>query len=150
MSKKEKAIHEAYRKFIENENQFLRIKYLLDKNGWLPITGLSSSEDLLDEIKIMGFKFNCLDEFYREFHEKGSLYRPKSLIGLESNNGWKVIESESDLPTECGNYEVFNQSKNWSGNYEFDSVRKEWFNHHLNNIQGITHYRPKDKGLPLY
>ena len=30
----------------------------------------------------------------------GLSWRPKSLIGIENNNGWIIIESEDDLPKE--------------------------------------------------
>lgn len=32
--------------------------------------------------------------------------RPKSLAGLEANNGWIAIESEEDLPKKLGKYKV--------------------------------------------
>lgn len=33
-------------------------------------------------------------------------YRPKSLKGIEDNNGWKRIDSEADLPKMAGTYHV--------------------------------------------
>lgn len=38
------------------------------------------------------------------------IYRPKSLSGIETNNNWRQIESEYDLPKENGEYwVVYNQ-----------------------------------------
>ena len=41
--------------------------------------------------------------------DSGCLIRPKSLQGIEDNNGWIKIESEADLPKEKGNYLVIDK-----------------------------------------
>lgn len=71
-------------------------------------------------------------------------YRPKSLQGIENNNGWIKIESEADLPKEYGSdyWVVFNG-------------KILQINRNLNNTEfwkhNITHYQPINKPLkPLY
>jgi hypothetical protein len=76
MTKQEKII-EAYGEHWET------VKNHIDENGWI---------------------YTCNFIFYCNFkyHEKGfgatHRIRPKSLAGIEDNNGWIKIESEDDLP----------------------------------------------------
>lgn len=44
-------------------------------------------------------------------------WRPITLKGIETNNGWTRIESEKDLPTEEGWYEV---CKSWNPEENFE------------------------------
>ncbi|MHA7822490.1 hypothetical protein ACVVIH_06980 [Chryseobacterium arthrosphaerae] len=55
--------------------------------------------------KDLGFDEETECEIHCEF------WRPKSLSGIENNNGWIKIESESDLPDE--GIEVLCFNKNW-------------------------------------
>lgn len=72
--------------------------------------------------------------------------RPKSLKGIENNNGWIKIESEEDLPEQGGEYTVFRMSKKSRATYckndrwmiPENDYPKTTFQH------GITHYRKKE------
>lgn len=71
-------------------------------------------------------------------------YRPKSLSGIENNNGWIKIESESDLPKEKGYFLCIYKDgeiipHHFSINSEFD---RDLF------IEEFTHYQPITKPEP--
>ena len=75
------------------------------------------------------------------------LWRPKSLNGIESNNGWISINSEKDLPSEDEFYWVFDGL----GIYFsfFKSKHKEFIDQTDNEcaFYNITHYQPIVKPL---
>lgn len=90
-SAKEKAIREAYEALgFDNAKP--------DEKGYIrwtcyPTTNFDLS--IWDKKKPVGSKS------WRDV-----LFRPKSLQGIETNNGWTRIESEADLPTETKSYHV--------------------------------------------
>ena len=124
MTKQEK-IQEAYGEHWED------LKDYVDENGWLiysksrPITLVSYFD--VNEIEFDGF---CS--------------RPKSLQGIENNNGWIKIESEADLPNDEKSYWVVNDEK--------EIFEMEYFpNYKAFTEEGVTHYQPINKPLkPLY
>ena len=68
--------------------------------------------------------------------------RPKSLKGIENNNGWIRIESEADLPKEEGNqYFVFIKGNIEIGFYFKGTHQLQWLMH-------VTHYQPIEKPKP--
>ena len=82
MNSKEKAIELAYVKLIGQE-KFDRIKEFIDDDGW-------GNYGMVLETNKFEFKDSNSNEFYR----------PISLQGIETNNGWIKIESEKDLPSD--------------------------------------------------
>jgi hypothetical protein len=90
MKTKEEVIKDAYGEYWE------QIKDNLWKDGWV------EEFNVLPEIR------KSLSDFcdYKNlrFSQVGNHmirgYRPKSLQGIEDNNGWIKIESENDLPKE--------------------------------------------------
>ena len=109
------------------------VKHLLTDNGYIRSVDLA-------HIRLNLSSYN-LDLNYNDIGA-----RPKSLQGIENNNGWIKIESESDLPKETGCYHVINKK----GRY----FRKNFLKH-LNNHQEkwkiITHYQPIEKlKSPIY
>ena len=97
MENKQKAIKEAYGEHWET------VKDYVDENGWIytqtkhfnNISGLSHSN-------LQTTPFNSEMEYY---------WRPKSLQGIETNNGWIKIESEADLPKDDSvNYDMYNKN----------------------------------------
>lgn len=75
----------------------------------------------------------------------GSNFRPKSLRGIENNNGWIKIESEADLP-EYGYYEVIKRN---TGEHIRASLNNEFRTTSLAHY--YSHYKPIVKiDLPLY
>ena len=101
-----------------------------------------------------------------DFWEKGfnkvlRIYwvRPKSLRGIENNNGWIKIESENDLPKDKS-IDVIVDSKPYQGFiYEancglFCCIENRYNQNELSEIieaNLITHYQPIFKpAIPLY
>ncbi|WP_430611514.1 hypothetical protein [Flavobacterium sp. JP2137] len=83
---------------------------------------------------------------FENTYSYGNEFRPKSLQGIENNEGWISIKSEEDLPKETGCYHVINKK----GRY----FRKNYLLHMKNNKENwrnITHYQPITKpNLPLH
>lgn len=66
------------------------------------------------------------------------IYRPKSLSGIENNNGWTRIESEDDLPKKLGEYHIINR---WGNRSRFvvrclKTLVDDW------NRDKFTHWHP--------
>lgn len=135
MKTKEDIIQEAWVAFgLNNIN-------LIDIDGWLPCK----------ELEIM----SIYDEHDFEWKEVRNLissdiswshYRPKSLKGIENNNGWTKIFSEKDLPKD-GHYFVTYKNGNISDLPKESSIVGDdyyW-------VENITHYQPIIKPeKPLY
>lgn len=108
------------------------------------------------------FGFICTDDFYLitngynfseiETKEKTlhfSYHRPKSLQGIEDNNGWTRIESEDDLPKEGVYCWVVDEKGNIRKNIHYNFVYKtfqETFPY-IRDIK-VTHYQPIFKPKP--
>lgn len=73
---------------------------------------------------------------------QGTKWRPKSLEGLEDNNGWIKIESYQDLPKETGHYWV-KRGNDIGVNYII--VPESFYSGFLHNL---THYKPVEKTKP--
>lgn len=74
-------------------------------------------------------------------------WRPKSLKGLETNNGWIKIESEQDLPKDqTAKYDLCHISKpGYLPNESLYFLKAFWM------LGTITHYQPTlQKEKPLY
>lgn len=116
MNSKEEAIKKAYGRIIPE----------LDENGWIRY-GVHSPKTL---------------PYFEETEDgmNNMCWRPKSLKGIENNNGWIKIESESDLPKEKGNYWVVDK-------FMESNPVQEYFNpsalKSLNNrwMHRFTHYQ---------
>ena len=140
LTKKQECIRKAYGKYWEIH------KDNVDENGW---SYLGNNTRLLND-------YNC--SLVGEWQQKGydpfktgenshiqQVYvRPKSLEGIEDNNGWISIE-EHGLPKEDGRYDVI-----LDGGYQTD-----WM--HTANVtedywkERVTHYKPIEQPkLPLY
>lgn len=78
---KKEAIKKAYGEYWE------LVKDYVDENGWI---------DFLEDIRRIRYFFHDSDNIEVSI----SMWRPKSLKGIENNNGWRRIESEADLPKE--------------------------------------------------
>lgn len=108
---------------------------LIDENGWATYA--------VDELGEFGIEPSG---YYETRNHVDGVYewRPKSLKGLETNNGWIKIESEQDLPNMHGSdYWVMLNGK----------IRM--LNRNMNNDtfwkSNVTHYQPIIKPIkPLY
>ena len=125
---KQQAIEAAYGvhwKIVKND---------VDENGWI--------QPIEDE------PYFCPSIGELEQHNTEFKFRPKSLQGIETNNGW--IDSEKDLPEQGGEYHVVIKGK-------LDKAVYVKSNRWLVNgndypkttqTQGISHYQPIVKPKP--
>lgn len=126
---KEEKIKEAYGETYEG------LRNYIDVNGWV------------NQNKTKRSYFNSL-----EFNDKQNSMRPLELKGIESNNGWIKIESESDLPKEeldC--HFIFKQNdKKYQTFGVWDNKLKSFWSGAL-RINYVTHYQPIQKPeSPIY
>lgn len=130
MTKQEK-IQEAYGQHWEI------VKDYVDNNGQC---------DKLSLFKFTNLRYNDFDCLF--IHTANNYMLPKSLQGIEDNNGWIKIESENDLPNdEMDNYWLSNGDHVY--NYVYSSDEIEW--EYKSNPNNFTHYQPIKKPLkPLY
>lgn len=85
-------------------------------------------------------------EFFEYYNNRG--IRPKSLQGLETNNGWIRIESEEDLNKDSNDYWVYDVNKNIDIRF-YMSFSKKWGGHEMEvDVPEITHYQPIVKPKP--
>jgi hypothetical protein len=124
---KEEIIAKAYGKYWE------QVKNYVNLNGWVKITDIKDN--------------NINDEIYNlsiDVIESPRRIRPKSLQGIENNNGWIKIESENDLPKEDVDY--------WVVNADGEIVEMEYFQKYKSfTEEDVSHYQPIVKPLnPIY
>lgn len=107
-----------------------------DINGWIKY-GMYHPNDF-------GFDTDDVDRF-----GDGYLWRHKSLQGIENNNGWISINSESDLPKE--NLDAHIIFTNDKGNFQTFGVWDKRLNSFWSGAMRIinpTHYQPINKPQP--
>lgn len=124
---KKAAILKAYGKFVEGT---LMIRM---EDGWA--TGGNVFNSATGEWQL------DVDRLY-----DGFCFRPKSLSGIETNNGWNRISGPEDLPKEPGLYTVLNndgiiEDFRWEDHFRKQMVWLEYF----------THWRPAEEiPKPIY
>ena len=79
---KEESIKQAYGDYYKQANP--------NENGWCQYDNISHK--IFQELNMVGYSSFCCNTV-----------RPKSLQGIETNNGWIKINSEADLPKEYCN-----------------------------------------------
>lgn len=118
------------------------VERYVDENGWLNIKDHSS---------FIRNHFYLTDNLETKFVNKFGYWRPKSLNGIEENNGWIKIESESDLPKELEKiYFIIKgyEERICIGYYCHDLF---WDLNEDYSKQIVTHYQPIQKPLlPIY
>ena len=123
MTKQEK-IQEAYGKYWEVVYEYV------DKNGWCSAYWKTKTY------------------FQTEFTSEK--WRPKSLTGIENNNGWIKIESEADLPKEGMHHSILLDSECINGYRNYDIIVFYEVNSKFRKKE-ISHYQPIEKPLkPIY
>lgn len=106
-----------------------------DKNGWSSLDHVSEETDLS--------LFDAKNGMDNDTGIGFVLVRPKSLQGIENNNGWIKIESEDDLPKD------YNSLYDVSNNQNVDSVPMTLHQvKYLYNNNKITHYQKHEKKIP--
>lgn len=133
---KEELIKEAWGEYYDI------VKDKLNTNGWYSYFSLDNKVRLSN---CSQFKDLILDE-----HKEIPLLRPKSLQGIENNNGWIKIESEEDLPKNFNRYEF--KLYYWTNNGLYESEDYKRWKIHYNHLE-VTHYRLEpifNTNPPLY
>ena len=122
LNAKQEAIKNAYGEYWEN------VKDYVDNDGWI-------------NNSIPKFTFGQLKNLDLEY-KNDVFFRPKSLQGIENNNGWIRIESEADLPKEEGLYFTMRRDKTKVEiTHFFYELSKEF-------KKVATHYQPIEKPKP--
>ncbi|MGJ1414050.1 hypothetical protein [Sphingobacterium multivorum] len=132
----------------------MKSKQEVIQEAWVSAIGIERYESIKDELVLDGFLHfqpSSLKETDSKIIDGLSFYRPKSLRGIENNNGWTRIGSEADLLNIIGNYEhVFIMGIDGEIGIGFTIVlndkvsRKYW-------LENATHYQPIIKPeAPIY
>jgi len=128
---KEEKIKEAY------GNHIIFFKYFIDDDGWLDKLKIGI-ENIMLIIQLTN-EIQCESQI-NDSHK----IRPKSLSGIENNNGWIKINDFNDLPigwTDCFIFTISGEVKQANLNNDRNSfiytIEKE-----------ITHYQPIEKPEP--
>lgn len=106
-----------------------------DENGWIKREEHSA---------FMRNHFYLANNIETKFVDKVEYWRPKSLEGIEDNNGWVKIESEADLPKEDLQCWLIDEEFGTDIGY-FSFSTKKWF---VDCEQFVTHYKPIIKPEP--
>ena len=102
-----------------------------NEEGWAKYGGLQKSEyfKTMEHKEWLGYHF----------------YRPKSLEGIENNNGWKKLENREDLPKESGQY-LTRRSNGIIISEHFYNNKLSWYL--WKECYFITHYQDIIKPKP--
>lgn len=130
---KEEKIKEAWDNLLRNIKNYKLTKKQYDLNGWVNLDTLS----LMVRSYLADNQSSELD-----LNVKNNTIRPKSLQGIEDNNGWTRIESEDDLPKENGMYHVYYSDGVISSRF-YHAKHNDWLNE-----PKATHYQPIVKPKP--
>jgi hypothetical protein len=134
MKSKEEIIKEAYGSF------WLMLSNNIDCKGWCLNKTLDKKTDFLDLIDSVGIKRQI------KSNVQGNLiFRPKSLDGIENNNGWIKIESETDLPKESGLFWIVEDGYVINEPCKYYKSTKRWV---IQCNQYPSHYKPIQKPKP--
>ena len=143
LNAKQEAIKKAYGE--ENYNFF---KGIIGENGWIGLSRYDFEEDLESEKKFDKMIYEI--EFEESFDNEQVFYRPKSLQGIENNNGWIRIESEADLPKEGMHHSILLDSECINGYRNYDVIVFYEVNSKFRKKE-ISHYQPIEEPLkPIY
>ena len=133
---KEEKIKEAYIEVFGEKRIRSIMNYVYKENGFI------------EGFVLLDLKLDVKNEkLERKFNGVVYSYRPKSLQGIENNNGWIKIESEKDLPKEKGLKCLFLNKNNMHTTYISDDVLydSDWF------FRRYTHWKIKNEfKYPLY
>ena len=131
---KQEFIEQAYGKY------YPLVERLLTEDGFAPYALLRDSEGITFEFK----------EMHLIYGSPESYVRPKSLKGLETNNGWIKIESEKDLPKEHMSVFLF-EPIDGIGIGSWCNLQMIFKTRFGNEYKPVTHYQPIIKPQkPLY
>lgn len=139
-TKKQEAIRLAWIEIL-GEEKYNEIKSEIENNGWLI---KYSYNPFVDEVYIDRKELLDIEDVFhfKTYHAGNEIsVRPKSLSGIEDNNGWISIESEEDLPKESGTFYIsFYNGEVGTALFYLDVQR--WYSTHEGIRRFPTHYQP--------
>lgn len=145
---KEEKIKEAWGKINDkiNENGWFYFGYAC--NGWEDVECWLEDNNLISDESYYDMTYDQCDN--------GDLIcvqiRPKTLQGIETNNGWIKIESEYDINLfkDKERYFVFIKTSdcNESKIAVYSNLYKCFIDIYNNEIENVTHYQPIEKPKP--
>lgn len=115
------------------------------KESWGENWSKISKENQKKALKNNGFVSQYFEDLLTIDKRERKLFeiRPKSLQGIETNNGWVKVESEDDLPKEKCDLLVYPEFENqFVFHFYNDKKCKEVL------MQNHTHYQPIEKPKP--
>lgn len=118
---------------------------ICDNTGFATTYCENGISDILDDINI------SLDDLDTNSDGFGIInWRPKSLKGIENNNGWIKIESEDDLPKDIINCFVFTQIGIFVNTPVIYNPIRNVFSDGINFLfwKKFSHYHPIQKPEP--
>jgi hypothetical protein len=116
---------------------------ICDKTGWVHGYFCNGIDDIVNDFGEITDQI----EYDIEYDGLGK-FRPKSLQGLENNNGWIKIESEDDFPNEEIDCFFIKGKQMFTGIW--DNGLKRFYSGN-NWISNVFHYQEiKRPDLPLY
>ena len=129
---KQEAIKNAYGEYWE------QVKDYVNENGWCDVSKYSKIKDIEPEFSDIENKIGVFD------------MRPKSLQGIENNNGWIKIQSEADLPKERMHEVILLDEECMEGYRNYDVIVFYEVNSRFRKKE-ISHYKPIEKSkVPIY
>lgn len=132
---KQQAIRKAYGEYYD--------KCEPDENGWTSL--LIKGWNVVEKIQEYYPFFNEDEWEYEDndpfFKSAMVMFRPKSLSGIESNNGWHRIDGPEDLPKVAGDYRFkrLDNKRNEVAYYIAHPDGDKWF------ALFYTHWRPVEE-----
>jgi hypothetical protein len=141
LNAKQKVIKNAYGEYWE------KVKDYVDENGFINTYSTKISPHSL---KYSWVDIEVSKKWIDDKIGDTICFRPKSLQGIENNNGWIKIESEADLPKEGMHHSILLDSECINGYRNYDVIVFYEVNSKFRKKE-ISHYQPIEKPLkPLY
>ena len=132
---KKEAIKKGYGNYYET------FKEEIDENGWIGLSRYGFEEDWCKEEKFDKMTYEIF--FEDSFEDEMRFFRPKSLEGIDNNNGWIRIESEDDLPKVQDSFYVCFKNGEIIQRYFIPNNK-----HSKEDWRNITHWQPIEKPKP--
>ncbi|MFC3353726.1 hypothetical protein [Sphingobacterium zeae] len=133
----------------------MKSKQEVIQEAWVSAIGVERYESIKNELVLDGFLHfqpSSLKETDTKIIDGLPFYRPKSLQGLEDNNGWIRIESEADLPRQENTLWLkYEDGSTVLGYYCIFSYRFKTVHGKIFDDDKPTHYQPIIKPeAPIY
>lgn len=127
---KEEIVREAYGEYIEYVAQYI------DKNGWL---------NRKEHSAFIRNHFYLTNNLETKFVDKVEYWRPRSLYGIDDNNGWIMITIESELPNDLEHVWLIDEEFGTDIGF-YSKQRNKWYCDTVEQFP--THYQPIQKPEP--